>query len=81
MTEVLAAVGSSGHRAGGGASTPSKRRRSLMFGVLAAFGLAALVSAGYLIALGILAVTTEAAVAAVFFAGWVVGGCWLATRR
>ncbi|MBD0274312.1 MAG: hypothetical protein ICV73_20565 [Acetobacteraceae bacterium] len=52
-----------------------------MFGVLAAFGLAALVSAGYLIALGILAVTAEAAVAAVFFAGWVVGGCWLATRR
>jgi len=52
-----------------------------MLVVIAAFGLAALVSAGYLIALGILALTAEAAVAALFFAGWIVGGCWLVTRR
>jgi hypothetical protein len=49
--------------------------------VIAAFGLFVLVLAGYLIALGVLAVTEEAALAAVFFAAWIVGGCWLMTRR
>jgi hypothetical protein len=52
-----------------------------MVGIIATFGLVALVLAGYFIALGILAITSEAAVAAVFFVGWVVGGCWLVTRR
>ena len=52
-----------------------------MAGILAALGLVALVLAGYFIALVVLAVTAEAAVAVVFFAGWVVGGCWLLTRR
>jgi hypothetical protein len=36
---------------------------------------------GYFIALGILAITAEAAIAVVFFAAWIVGGCWLITRR
>ena len=40
----------------------------------ATLSLAALVLAGYFIALGVLAVTAEAAIAAVFFAAWVVGG-------
>lgn len=52
-----------------------------MAGIIVAFGLAAIVLAGYFIALGILVITAEAAVAAVFFAAWVLVGCGLLTRR